>query len=466
MNPKSAESDLLRHLTPLAPFHFIGVGGSGMSPLAEMVASLGLPVTGSDLKKTQTSCRVSCLAQDSADERSAVQSANCVVFSSAIPKNSKNFIFAKEAGKTLLHRSDLLAIFCNILRTIAVSGTHGKTTTSAMIAHILESQGFGPSWIIGASFANGLPAFKLGTSNLMVIEADESDGTFVKYRPFVAVVNNVEADHMDFYKTEARLFEAFSEFLSNTSSHGCLIFNADDPALNILAAKSGKLRKSFGSKGLSEFRLLHTRSTGLSTSGELSASGRNVTFKIPMTGRHNAFNALAAVAACVAVGLEASACASSLQSFPGVARRLQAYKNQASALIFDDYAHNPGKIKSCLEGLVSAFPEKRVIAVFQPHRFSRISSLYRDFIRAFQFPNLRVVVLPVYGAGEVAIDGFTADKIADDIRLESGAQTFAAYTLKEAADLVKSMMDPKKDIIVTIGAGDVWNVANDVAERL
>jgi UDP-N-acetylmuramate--alanine ligase len=466
MNPKNADSDLIRRLTPLAPFHFIGVGGSGMLPLAELVASLGLPVTGSDLKNTQTSSRISCLAQDSAEERSAVQFANCVVFSSAIPKNSKNFIFAKESGKTLLHRSDLLAIFCNTLKTIAVSGTHGKTTTSAMIAHILESQGVAPSWIIGASFSNGQPAFKLGTSNLMVIEADESDGTFVKYRPFVAVVNNVEADHMDFYKTEDRLFGAFSEFLSNTSDNGCLIFNADDTALKGLAAKSGKPRKGFGSDGPSEFRLLHARSTGLSTSGELSAGGRNVTFKIPMTGRHNAFNALAAVAACVAVGLEAGACASSLQSFPGVARRLQAYKNNAGAMIFDDYAHNPGKIKSCLEGLFSAFPEKRVIAVFQPHRFSRISSLYRHFIRAFRFPNLRVVVLPVYGAGEVAIDGFSVDKIADDIRLESGAQTFAAYTLKEAADLVKSMMDPKKDIIVTIGAGDVWNVANDVAERL
>jgi UDP-N-acetylmuramate--alanine ligase len=300
----------------------------------------------------------------------------------------------------------------------------------------------------------------------MVIEADESDGTFVKYKPFVSVINNVEPDHMDFYKTEARLFAAFSEFLSNTSDNGCLVFNSDDPALNGLAVKSGKRRAGFGSNESSEFRLLHARSVGLSTSGEIRASGKSLTFKIPMTGRHNAFNALAAIAACAGVGLEPAVCAQALQTFPGVARRLQPYKNRSGAIIFDDYAHNPGKIKSCLEGLVSAFPDKQVIAVFQPHRFSRISSLYPHFVRVFRFPNLRVVVLPVYASGEAVIEGFTVEKIADDIRLESGAETFAAYTLKEAADLVKSMMDPKKDIIVTIGAGDVWNVAHDVAEHL
>ncbi len=466
MNHRSADSALIKQLTPLAPFHFMGVGGSGMSPLAEIIASLGLPVTGSDLKNAQSGSSVSCLAQDSDEESAAVKSAGCIVFSSAIPQNSKNFILAKDAGKALLHRSDLLAIVCNSLKTIAVSGTHGKTTTSAMIAHILESQNIDPSWIIGASFANGRPAFKLGASDLLVIEADESDGTFVKYRPFVAVVNNVEPDHMDFYKTEARLLAAFSEFLSNTPDNGCLVFNSDDPIVNGMALKSGKPRKGFGSMEPAEFRLSHARSSGLSTSGEISVGGKNLTLKIPMAGRHNAFNALAAIAACAAVGIDPAKSAATLLTFPGVARRLQAYKNQSGAMIFDDYAHNPGKIKSCLEGLVSAFPERRVIAVFQPHRFSRISSLYRHFTRAFRFPNLRVVVLPVYGAGEVVIDGFTAKKIADDIRLESGAQTFAAYTLKEATDLVKSMMDPKKDIIVTIGAGDVWNVANDVAKHL
>ena len=466
MNNNHNNLDIASKLLPLSPIHFLGIGGSGMAPLAEFSASFGAKISGSDLVAPGWLDSKSFFKQGEPGEESAISSANTVVFSSAISKDNPALTFAKKHGKTLMHRSDLLALFSNSSHTLAVAGTHGKTTTSALIAHILSQLGQKPSWIIGAAFADGVPAFRRGDSGLLVIEADESDGSFVKYQSVISVVNNIEPDHMDFYGNDENLRAAFAQFVAHTKSGGAIVFNADDASASLLASQSGHKHLGFGTSLSADIRLLHSRSSGLSTMGEAALQGKSFTFRLPLPGLHNAFNAVAAITACYAMGLDHQACAAALNSFPGVSRRLQRYKTKSGALVFDDYAHNPGKIRSCLSGLSAAFPDKRILAVFQPHRFSRISSLYDQFVTSFRVPRVRVVVLPVYASGEPHSAGFGPDRIARDIAQGSGIETFHAASLKAAGDLVKSMMDPDLDLLVTIGAGDVWRVANDVSGYL
>ena len=466
MNTSHHNLELRSKLLALAPIHFLGIGGSGMAPLAELTAAFSVEISGSDLIPPAWLASRLFFKQGDETEWLAIESAKTVVFSSAIPQDHPSLDRAKKLGKIIMHRSDLLALFSNNSRTLAIAGTHGKTTTSALIAHSLNRLGQKPSWIIGASFADGTAAFKRGDSDVLVIEADESDGSFLRYHPLVSVINNVEPDHMDFYGSEEKLRGTFAQYLRNTHHGGIIVYNADDPIARLLASESGRRHIGFGTSQVADVRLLHARSSGLSTTGEACVSGRSFTFKLPMPGLHNAMNAMAAISACHALGFDPLSCAASLADFPGVRRRLQRYATKSGALVFDDYAHNPGKISNCLSGLAAAFPSRRILVVFQPHRFSRISSLYAQFVTSFRIPGLRVVVLPVYAAGEPPLPGFSPERISSDIANASGIETFYASSLKEASDLVKSMMDPDLDLLVTIGAGDVWRVSVDVAGHL
>jgi UDP-N-acetylmuramate--alanine ligase len=458
--------DISTKLLALSPIHFLGIGGSGMAPLAELSASWGAKISGSDLVPPSWLHSKLFFKQGESGEESAIRTANTVVFSSAISKDNVALTLSQKLGKTLMHRSDLLALFSNNSRTVAVAGTHGKTTTSALVSHVLSQLDQNPSWIIGAAFADGGAAFGRGDSDLLVIEADESDGSFVKYQPYISVVNNIAPDHMDFYLNEENLRATFGKFVAQTKPEGSIVFNADDTTAALLASQSGRKHFGFGMGPSADVRLLHARSSGLSTTGEVALEGKSFAFRLPLPGLHNAFNAVAAITTCYAMGLDHQSCAAALNNFPGVSRRLQRYKTKTGALIFDDYAHNPGKIGSCLSGLSAAFPDKRILAVFQPHRFSRISSLYDQFVTSFRAPRVRVVVLPVYASGEPHSPGFPPDRIARDIALGSGVETFPANSLKAAGDLVKLLMDPDLDVLVTIGAGDVWRVAKDVSSHL
>jgi UDP-N-acetylmuramate--alanine ligase len=455
--------ELHGRLKSLSPIHFVGVGGSGMLPLAEFTATFNCAVTGSDLRPTVNPSSFRFALEGSAQAARFLSEANSIVYSSAISSSHPAMQEARTAGKKILHRSELLALFTENFKTVAVTGTHGKSTTSAMVSHVLQTSGMTPSWIIGAPFANGQAAFCRGTSDLLVIEADESDGSFLKYTPFVSIINNIELDHLDFYKTFDRVEAAFSAFISRTSSAGGVVYPFEDETARRIAGQWAGKVSCFGKSELAAFQLLNSSSQGLWSVVEFLYAKRGIGFSLPMPGHHNILNALAAIAACSLVGVDPVKSGAALESFPGVARRLQRYTSPDGRMIFDDYAHNPGKINSCLLGLRGAFPERRLIAVFQPHRFTRISSLYDQFVMAFSVPNTFVVVLPVYAAGEPSQTGFEPEKIARDIADTAAVQTFAAQTLKEASDLVESIIDRNLDLVVTLGAGDVWRVAENLA---
>ena len=461
INPQKA---LVEELTKLAPLHFVGVNGSGMRPLAEFTAALNCEVTGSDRSQVFRDSMIQFAIEGSLEDQRLIARSKTIIFSSAILSNHPTLEQAKISGKTTLHRSLLLSRLTAAFKTIAVAGTHGKSTTSALIAHGLTSLGLDPSWIIGAPFADGKPSFHRGSNDLLVIEADESDGTFVHYSPYIGVINNIEPDHMDFYQTVGRLEEAFGLYASNIASTGALGYLHDSPAISRSISKFGGKRLGFGETPGSDLMLRSIIPLGLHTKATFSFNGTDYLLNLPLPGKHNVLNGLSALTVMILLGVAPDKACLSLEAFPGVERRLQRYPSTSGALIFDDYAHNPGKIRGLLAGISDAYPDRRVIAVFQPHRYSRISSLYGEFITAFKGGAHVVVTLPVYSAGEAAVAGFEADGLARDISTGSGVKTFFAATLKEAADLVKCFIDINNDIVVTIGAGDVWLVAKDLAD--
>ncbi len=451
--------DLKVELASISPIHFIGAAGSGMRPLAEFVAGLGIQVSGSDSKADGIGASFPLHIEGTPEDQERQLLAKTIVYSSAIGPSHPAFMAAKNSDKRTLHRSELLAIICRFYQTISVAGTHGKSTTSAMVAHVLKQIGDEPSWIIGAPFASGEDSVRIGSGPWLVIEADESDGSFLRYETHVSVVTNIDADHMDYYQTVDRLNEAFKKYLGQTSTRGGIVFSADHGSTAVAAANYRGFKISYGLSNDADLRAENYLVSGLSARSSISFKEERAELTLPLPGKHNTSNALAAIGVGLTIGHSLSMLATALGNFPGVQRRLQRYPCSSNAIIFDDYAHNPQKIQSCIRGLEEAFPGRRIIACFQPHRFSRISSLYGEFIASFKGRDIVVVVLPVYASGEAPIKGFEASRIASDIARVSGAETFSESTFKGCAELITSMLDPKNDVVVTIGAGDIWKVA-------
>lgn len=462
----NSEKELKSELSALCPIHFVGAAGSGMRPLAEFTHALGMRVSGSERKIEGIKSSFLMTVENSESDKKLVINAKTIVYSSAISNNHPSLELAKESKINVIHRSELLAMISRHYKTIAVAGTHGKSTTSAMVAHMLQTLGQSPSWIIGAPFAHGHDSFSVGRGPWLVIEADESDGSFLRYRPFVSILTNVDADHMDYYQTVDRLHEAFRAYVQNTDPLGGVVVCGDHTSARQCAEVFAGLRISYGFDEANDLIAFHYKAFGLSASSKVMIGGKSETLSLPLPGKHNTSNALAAIGAGQVLGLPLSQTVEALASFPGVRRRMQRYETRSGVIIFDDYAHNPVKIASCIQGLEEAFPDRRLIVCFQPHRFSRISGLYADFISCFRARKILVIVLPVYASGEAPIKGFEPPRIATDIAKASGAQTFSASTFKGCAELIKSFVVPEQDLIATIGAGDVWQIARSLSLEL
>ncbi len=457
-------ADLRLRLQTLGPLHFIGAAGSGMRPLAHFAHLSGAVVTGSDSNDRPLVSPFPLERDGSEGSLNAIKDAKTIIYSSAINRDHPELLTAIAQRKTVLHRSEFLSEVTGFFKTISIAGTHGKSTVAALVTHILLRCAKEPSWIIGAPFANGVEAFGLGLSEYLVIEADESDGTFLRYKTNIGLINNIAADHLDFYGDLGKLRATFGDFAKSIQPDGACIFGADCENSRWAADAARCAKLGFGVNLDSDGVLHNWTAKGLESLIHASVGGMALNFVLPLTGRHNALNALAAILIAQQAGISPDASARTLRDFPGVARRLQRYPSKSGKLIFDDYAHNPGKILGCLQGLRSAFPDRRLIAVFQPHRYSRVATLYQEFVQSFACDNTVVIVVPVYAAGEPARPGFDSDQLGADIARGSGVKTFSAPSLKEAANLVNLMSDPQQDIIVTLGAGDVWQVAKLLCE--
>lgn len=443
----------------LGKTHLIGIGGAGMSAVARLLMAHGVPVYGSD---AQDSAALTQLREQGAtvtvgQKAENVLDVDTVVISTAIRESNPELAAARERGLQVVHRSDALAVAMHGSHVVAVAGTHGKTTTSSMIAVMLEAAGVRPSWAIGAHVADLGANAALGHGDWFVAEADESDGSFLKYAPSVAVVTNIEPDHLDHYPSKDAFFKAFDEFAATLRDGGTLVACQDDAGSRELARtvrERGGRVLTYGTDSKADVQIHDVESHGLGSSAELTvgdgadARGYRMTLSVP--GLHNVQNATAAFAVALATGVPAEDALRGLTGFHGSARRFDLKGEGGGVRVFDDYAHHPTEVAAALTAARNvAGSGHRVYALFQPHLFSRTQAFASEFAAALELAD-RAWVLPIFAAREDPVPGVTSQLITG----AAGAGVTAAADVQRVLEDLVAHARPG-DLVLTIGAGDV-----------
>ncbi|MFF1421221.1 UDP-N-acetylmuramate--L-alanine ligase [Streptomyces sp. NPDC058280] len=451
--------------------HFIGIGGAGMSGIAKILAQRGAKVAGSDAKESETAQALRALGVTVHLGHAAAHladDASCVVVSSAIRADNPELVRAAELSVPVVHRSDALASLMGGLRSIAVAGTHGKTTTTSMLAVALTELGLDPSYAIGGDLAGPGTNARHGEGEIFVAEADESDRSFQKYDPEVAIVLNVELDHHANYASMDEIYESFETFVGKVVPGGTLVIAADQPGAVELAARVRDLSTlkvvTYGEAATADVRVHKVTARGLTSEVTVLFDGRFLTFTVSVPGRHYAHNAVAALAAGVALGIPVHNLASALGKYTGVKRRLQLKGEAAGVQVIDSYAHHPTEMTADLEAMrAAAAPGSRLLVVFQPHLFSRTQELATEMGQALTLADASVV-LDIYPAREDPVPGVTSALIIDAAEA-AGAQVTAVHDKTTVPDVIAGMARPG-DLVLTMGAGDVTDLGPDVLARL
>ncbi|MFD7735123.1 UDP-N-acetylmuramate--L-alanine ligase [Kitasatospora phosalacinea] len=450
--------------------HFIGIGGAGMSGLAKILAVRGATVSGSDAKESETvralrELGATVFVGHAAEHLPAGTSS--VVVSSAIRADNPELVAAQERGVPVVHRSDALAALMGGRRALAVAGTHGKTTTTSMLAVSLGELGLEPSYAIGGDLdAPGSNAHH-GAGEIFVAEADESDRSFHKYAPEVAIVLNVELDHHANYASIEEIYESFETFVGRIQPGGTLVVSADHAGARELtrrvAGREGLSVVTVGAAEDADVRVLEVAARGMTSEVTVELGGERLVFTVSVPGRHYAHNAVAALAAGVALGVPAEGLAKALGAYTGVRRRLQLKGEARGVQVIDSYAHHPTEMAADLEAIREAAGAGRVLVVFQPHLFSRTQQLAEEMGQALALADASVV-LDIYPAREDPIPGVTAELIIDAAR-RAGADVRAEHDFAAAPAVLAALAAPG-DLVLTMGAGDVTNLGPEILAAL
>jgi UDP-N-acetylmuramate--alanine ligase len=450
--------------------HFIGIGGAGMSGIAKILAQRGAKVAGSDAKDSATAEALRALGATvhiGHDASHLADDATCVVVSSAIREDNPELVRAAALGIPVVHRSDALARLMDGLRPIAVAGTHGKTTTTSMLAVSLTALGLDPSYAIGGDLDVPGSNAAHGTGEIFVAEADESDRSFHKYAPEVAIVLNVELDHHANYASMEEIYDSFAAFAGKIVPGGTLVISADHEGARELTARlagSGVRTVTYGESPDADVRVGAVVAKGLTSDVTVQIDDTPLTFTVSVPGRHDAHNAVAALAAGVALGIPAEELAPAIAAYKGVKRRLQLKGEAAGVQVIDSYAHHPTEMTADLEAMRAGLPEGgRILVLFQPHLFSRTQELGAEMGQALALADASVV-LDVYPAREDPIPGVTSELIIAAAR-EAGADVTAVHD-KAAAPGVVAGMARTGDLVLTMGAGDVTDLGPLILDRL
>lgn len=443
--------------------HFIGIGGSGMSGLARIALSHGIAVSGSDAKDSSVLSALGALGAKVFSDHLAhqVDGSDFIIYSTAIGQNNVELARARELNLPILTRAQALAILMSDSRSIAVAGTHGKTTTSSMLTVALQACGLDPSFAIGGTLTSSGSNAHRGTGEHFVAEADESDGSFIEYRPFAAIVTNVEHDHVDYFATEADVTQAFSDFAATIAKDGYLVYCADDAGSAHLASSvQGPKLISYGTSVGADLFIDSINLLPMGSTSRVLWKGRaigNLSLQVP--GLHNVLNAGAALAMGLSLGAPAAEMLTGLASFHGTGRRFELKATVHGIRIIDDYGHHPTEVEVTLTAAKRYAGEGRLIVIFQPHRYSRTKAFMSEFAKALGIAD-QVVLLEVYAASEKPIPGVTSETIAE--KMENGH--FIPNFL-EASEWVIAEAKPG-DVIVTLGAGDVNSLAPIISDGL
>jgi UDP-N-acetylmuramate--alanine ligase len=424
-----------------------------MSAIAKVLLERGFEVSGSDLKRSRAATMLEAMGVSVhiGHEASLVEGADVVVISAAIPQRNPELVRARETGIEVMTRGAALAALLEDLKSVVVAGTHGKTTTTSMIVSVLHFDGRDPTYLVGGGLNDVGTNARHGRDELAVAEADESDGSFLLLTPYVAVVTNIEADHLDHWGTFDAIAEGFTSWLGAVEQGGGVVVPVDDEVLRDFVVPPGVSSVTFGPGGDVEARDVVPRASGMTFTLVHGDTTAPVTLRVP--GRHNVSNALAAAGACLKVGLSVESIAQGLGEYRGVERRFQVRGEIDGVTIIDDYAHHPTEVQATLEAARSG-PYKRVIAVFQPHRYSRTQALHEDFGASFSDAD-RIVITDVYGAGEQPVPGVTGKLISDAICSHLPGRA-VAY-LPHHGELVAYLRSSSRpgDALLTLGAGDI-----------
>jgi UDP-N-acetylmuramate--alanine ligase len=447
--------------------HFVGVGGIGMSGIAEILISLGYEVSGSDLRENDNTKRLinngATIFKGHKSEN--VQDVDVVVYSSAVNDTNVEIKKAKDMDIPVIPRAEMLAELMRFSDGIAVAGTHGKTTTTSLMATVLHSGKLDPTVVIGGKLNAIDTNAKMGESKLMLVEADESDRSFLFLRPLITCVTNIDIEHMENYNGLQDLKDSFKEFMSSIPFYGFNIVCIENEILREVSSQVHRKIISYGFTKKAHYRAVDVKFNENGSNYDVWKKGEKLgNIQLRMYGRHNVLNSLATVVLALELGIEFNIIHKSLSEFQGVDRRFTIKGEAKGVLVVDDYGHHPTEIRATLEAAKTGYPERRIWAIFQPHRYSRVHNLYADFAKSFYMAD-KVVVSDIYPAGEPPIAGITSENLVDSIKKSSNKNSVMGGSLE---DIKKLLLKETKegDLILTLGAGSITQLASDFLAEL
>ena len=452
--------------------HFVGIGGSGMSGIAEVMLSLGYAVQGSDLKPNKQTKRLENQGATVFIGHAAnnISDADAVVVSSAVDETNPEVAAAREQLMPVVSRAEMLAELMRFRYSIAVAGTHGKTTTTSLVASLLAEGGLDPTFVIGGRLKSADANARLGQGDYLVAEADESDASFVHLKPMLAIVTNIDADHMSTYDGDIeKLKSGFVEFLHNLPFYGLAVVCTDDPGVNDILGDIGRSVTTYGTNDAADIRAVNIEFSAATTAFDVVRDGEEslrVTLRLP--GMHNVRNALAAIAIADELQVPAEAVVAALEKFEGIDRRFQhlgeVRAKNGTVTIVDDYGHHPTEVAATLAAAKTGWPERRTVLVFQPHRYTRTRDLMDDFASVLSEADV-LVLLDVYAAGEDPITGADGRAMARAIRSRGSIEPVFVESLDDVKEVLDDLLEDG-DLVLTMGAGDIGAFAPTLPDLL
>ena len=443
--------------------HFVGIGGIGMSGIAEVLYNLGYEVTGSDIKASQNTKRLETLGIKVyiGHRPNNVDSAHVLVVSSAIRDDNPEVVEARRRGIPIIPRAEMLAELGRLKYSILVAGAHGKTTTTSLIASVFSHAGLDPTVVIGGRLKATGSNVRLGQGEFLIAEADESDGSFLKLSPTVAVATNIDREHMDYFKTMDALCAAFREFLDKVPFYGMAVLCADNLYLRNIKNELHRRAITYGFSDYADVRAYNVSYSGYGMNFRVLYKGDDLgEFYVPLIGEHNVLNALATITVAKEMFIDKQMVREALRDFSGIQRRFEFKGSYKGARIYDDYGHHPTEIRVTLDSIAKVVKGKTVV-VFQPHRYTRTRDLFGEFVTAFDKAD-RLFLMDIYPAGEKPIEGVSSEALFNELKKRHRDVSY--FSNRE--ELIRELKNTLKedDLMITLGAGDVWKIAEEIVQ--
>jgi UDP-N-acetylmuramate--alanine ligase len=447
--------------------HFVGIGGIGMSGIAELLLNLGYAVSGSDIKTSDITDRLQKLGGVicKGHTENQVRGADVVVISSAVKADNPEVMAAEKNSIPVIPRAEMLAELMRLKYSIAIAGAHGKTSTTSIVSAVLAEGKLDPTVVIGGKLKSIGTNAVLGQGDFIVAEADESDGSFLKMSPAIAVVTNIDREHLDFYADLSFIKTAFLNFIERIPFYGLAVLCLDNEHIQDLIPRIKKRFTTYGMSSQADIQARSVEVAGLTTRFDAYHRGKKLgRIHLNLPGIHNTYNAMAGIAVGLELSLPFRVIKAALEKVEGVQRRMEIKGEINGVTVIDDYGHHPTEIKVTLQAVKEAWPERRKVVVFQPHRYSRTRALFNEFTRAFYQSDV-LLVLPIYSAGEAVIEGVDGHDLCEKIMAHGHREVTCCDGIEDAVAKLRKLLKPG-DLALTLGAGDVWKVGAKLLEAM